>query len=56
MAHNRRLVACWAKFFAEMPVEGRCWASIFAIQQASEPVGELCCAVGLAAGPLYWQC
>ena len=27
---NRRFYACWANFFAEVPVEGLCWASFFA--------------------------
>lgn len=52
----RRFYARWASFFTEMPVEGRCWASFIAIQQPWEPAGELCCTVGLVAGPLYWQC
>ena len=30
----RRFCACRAKFFAEMPLEARCWASFFAIQQS----------------------
>lgn len=30
MAQNWRFVACGASFFAEMPVEGRCWAKFFA--------------------------
>ena len=47
-----RFLACWAEFFAEMPLEGLCWASFFAIQQPQVPVGELCRAVALAAGPL----
>ena len=48
MAQNRCLVACWASFFAEVPLVGpgwasffaetrleeRCWASFFAIQQS----------------------
>ena len=56
MAQNRWFVACRAKSFAEMPVDGRCWASFFADRQPSEPVGELCYGVGLVAGPIYWQC
>ena len=27
---NRRFYACWENFFAEVPVEGLCWASLFA--------------------------
>ena len=38
MAQNRRLVACWARLFAEMPLEGLCWASFF----AEEPLKGLC--------------
>ena len=30
MAPNPRFLACWASFFAEMPLEGVCWASFFA--------------------------
>ena len=30
MAQIRRFCACWASIFAEMPVEGRRWASFFA--------------------------
>ena len=30
MAQNPRFLACWASFFAEMPLEGVCWASFFA--------------------------
>ena len=32
------------------------WASIFADQQSWDPAGRVCCAVCLAAEPLYWQC
>ena len=32
MAHNRRFVACWAKFFAKTPLEGSCRAKFFAEQ------------------------
>ena len=53
MAQNRRFVACWASFFAEMPLEGVCWANFFAEmplegvcwakcfanQQSCDPVG-----------------
>ena len=31
------------------------WASIFADQQSWDPTGQVCCAVCLAAEPLYWQ-
>ena len=27
---NRRFYACWANYFAEMPLEGPCWESFFA--------------------------
>ena len=27
---NQRFYACWASFFAEMPLKGPCWASFFA--------------------------
>ena len=30
MAQIQRFCTCWAKFFAEMPVEGRCWANFIA--------------------------
>ena len=30
MAQIQCICTCWAKFFAEMPVEGLCWASFFA--------------------------
>lgn len=30
MAHNRLVMACWAKYFAEMALEGVCWASCVA--------------------------
>ena len=30
MAQIQRFYTCWASFFAEMPVEGRRWASFFA--------------------------
>ena len=59
MAHNRRFVACWAKFFAEMPLEGLCWAKFF----AEEPLEGLCWASFFAdrqswvwPPALYWQC
>ena len=42
---------CWASFVAETRLEGVCWASCFAIQQPQVPVGELCRAVTLVAGP-----
>ena len=38
---NPWFVACWAKFFAEMPVEGRCWASFFADWQSWDPTGRV---------------
>ena len=30
MAQIQRFCTCWAKFFAEMPVAGRCWVNFFA--------------------------
>ena len=39
MAQKWRFLACWAKFFAEMPLEGLCWASFFADRQPCDPVG-----------------
>ena len=41
----------WGEFFAEVPLEGVCRASIFAIQQPQVPVGELWCAAALVVGP-----
>ena len=32
------------------------WASFFANQKSWDPTGRVCCAVRLAAGPVYWQC
>ena len=43
---------CWASFVAETRLEGVCWASCFAIQQPQVPVGELCRAAALVVGPL----
>ena len=56
MAKIWRLMARWASFFAEMRLERPRWASIFADQQSWDPAGRVCCAVCLAAEPLYWQC
>ena len=56
MAQNRRFVACWASFFAEMPLEGVCWASFFAIQQSCDPVGRTLSRRSPGSRPLYWQC
>ena len=55
MAKNWRLMARWASFFAEMLLERPRWASIFADQQSWDPAGRVCCAVRLAAGPIYWH-
>ena len=30
MTQKWRFMACWANFFAEMPLEGACWANFFA--------------------------
>ena len=56
MAKSWRLMARWASIFAEMPLERPRWASIFADQQSWDPAGRVCCAVCLAAEPIYWQC
>ena len=70
MARNRRSMACWASFFAEMPLEGVCWASffaemplegvcwasLFADQQSCDPVGRTLSRRSPGSRPLYWQC
>ena len=55
MAKNWRLMARWASIFAEMRLERPRWASIFADQQSWDPTGQVCCAVYLAAEPVYWH-
>ena len=59
MAQKWRFLACWAKFFAEEPLEGLCWAKFF----AEEPLEGLCWASFFAdrqswvwPPALYWQC
>ena len=51
MAKSWRLMARRASFFAEMRLEGLCWASFFADQQLWDYAGRVCCAVCLAVGP-----
>ena len=41
MTPNWRLMARWASFFTEMPLEGRCWASFFADRQSWDPTGQV---------------
>ena len=36
MAQNRRFLACWESFFAEMQLEGLCWANSFACAAREE--------------------
>ena len=55
MAQNGGFMARWASFFAETPLEGSRRASFFADQQSWDPAGRVCCAVCLAAGPVYWH-
>ena len=55
MAKSRRLMARWASVFAEMRLERPRWASFFADQQSWDPAGRVCCAVCLAAEPVYWH-
>ena len=58
-AHNGQKLAfdgALGEFFAEMLLERPRWASIFADQQSWDPAGRVCCAVCLAAEPIYWQC
>ena len=56
MAQNRRLVACWARLFAETPLEGLCRASFFAIQQLWDPTGRVVLCRGPGRRPFGWQC
>ena len=46
MAQNQRFLACWANFFAEVPLEGACWANFFAVSPRRRVVGRVllrCC-------------
>ena len=46
MAQNQRFLACWANFFAEVPLEGLCWANYFAVSPRRRVVGRVllrCC-------------
>ena len=68
MAKSWRLMARRASFFAEMRLEGLCWASFVADQHSWDPAGRVCCAAGLVAAHLlavltlqcaaktYWWC
>ena len=70
MAQNWRYLACWAKFFAEMPLEalcwakffaeepleGLCWASFFADRQSWDPTGRTLSRRSPGCRPFYWQC
>ena len=58
MAQNWRFLACWAKFFAEEPLEGLCWASFFADRQSwAWPPAPLLAVLTLrcAATPYGWH-
>ena len=41
MTPNWRFMARWASIFAEMPLEGWCWASYFADRQSWDPTGQV---------------
>ena len=41
MTPNWRFMARWASYFAEMPLEGWCWASYFADRQSWDPTGQV---------------
>ena len=41
MTPNWRFMARWASFFAEMPLEGWCWARYFADRQSWDPTGQV---------------
>ena len=41
MTTNWRFMARWASFFAEMPLEGRCWANFVADRQSWDPTGQV---------------
>ena len=46
MAQNQRLLACGANCFAEVPLEGACWANFFAVSPRRRVVGRVllrCC-------------
>jgi len=47
---------CWAGFFAETRLEGVCWANFFANQQPCDPVGRTLSRRSPGSRPLYWQC
>ena len=51
-AKNRCFMACWANFFAEMPLEGACWASFF----AEMPLEGACWASFFAEMPMVGVC
>ena len=48
--------ARWASFFAEMRLKGSRRGVFSRTSSRGIPQGKLCCAVALAAGPVYWQC
>ena len=52
MAKSWRLMERRASFFAEMRLEGLCWASFVADQHSWDPAGRVCCAAGLVAAHL----
>ena len=43
-------------FFAEMRLEGRCWASSFADRQSWDPAGRVVLRRGPGSQPFDWQC
>ena len=43
------------EFFRGNAAEGAVWGEFFADQQAWDPAGQVCRAVRLAAGPVYWH-
>ena len=57
MTPNWRFMARWASFFAEMPLEGRCWANFVADRQSWDPTGQVVlrrwCSGRRRARPLY---
>ena len=44
------------EFFRGHAPGGPRWASFFADQHSWDPTKRVCCAMRLAAGPVYWQC
>ena len=55
-AHNGQQLAfdgALGELFRGPAVVGSRWASYFADQQSWDPAGRVCCAVRLAAGPVY---